>query len=52
MPATLAWMIPLRDARRRHSARFAVDKFEFLSAAIAWPIEKFFNGHSRGSEFG
>jgi hypothetical protein len=35
---------PVRDARRRHGARFAANEFELLSTAIARPIEKFLYG--------
>jgi len=37
---------PVRDARWRRGAQSAVDKFELLSAAVAWPIEKFLDDHS------
>src|SRR5580704_4653789 len=43
---------PVRDARGGHGAQFAVDELEFLSTAIAGPVEKFVDGYPRGSEFG
>jgi len=52
MPATLAWMIPCETLAGGHGAQFAVDELEFLCTAIAGPVEKFVDGHPRGSEFG
>ena len=43
---------PVRNTRRRYGTRFAVDEFELLSTAVAGPIEKFLDGHSRGSKLG